>query len=265
MKKHLFFAAGLFLLVTVLFSACSNDDSMMNQNARVQVRLTDDPANYDAVLIDIREVLINVTGDDDKGWQSLPGVNKGVYNLLDLVNDKDTLLVNADIPGGRIQQMRLVLGPNNAVVVDGVTIPLETPSAQQSGLKLNIHQEVSGGILYTLLLDFDAARSIVRTGNGKYILKPVIRTILQAAGGSIGGFVVPDSVRTAVFAIQGADTVAGTFTGINGGYLIRGLNAGSYSVSYVPQDTTFQSQSKSGVMVTTGQVTKLDTVRLVKK
>ena len=187
--------AGLFLVFASFFSACSDSDSMMNQPARLEVRLTDDPGNFDAVNIDIRDVQINVTGDDNNGWQSLPGVRQGIYNLLDLVNDKDTLLVNADVPSGRLQQLRLVLGNNNTVVVDGVTIPLETPSAQQSGLKLNIHQDVAGGILYTLVLDFDAARSIVVTGNKKYILKPVIRTVLKAAGGSIKGAVLPDSVR----------------------------------------------------------------------
>lgn len=265
MKKQLMFGAGCCLVFSLFFAACSENDSGLNQPAKLEVRLTDDPANFDAVNIDIREVLINVTGEDDKGWQNLAGVHQGVYNLLDLVNDKDTLLVNADVPSGRIQQMRLVLGPNNSVVVDGVTIPLQTPSAQQSGLKLNIHQDVAGGVLYTLVLDFDAARSIVQTGNGKYILKPVIRTVLKAAGGSITGAVLPDSVRTAVFAIQGTDTLAGTVTGANGGYLIRGLNAGSYTVGYAPLDTLFNGQSKGSIIVNTGQVTKIDTVRLVKK
>ncbi len=265
MKKHLFSAGYILLLCSLIFAACTHNNGVMSQNASLQVRLTDAPGSYDAVNIDIRDVQINVTSDDNNGWQSLPGVHQGVYNLLNLVNDKDTLLVNADIPAGRLQQMRLVLGPNNSVVVDGVTIPLETPSAQQSGLKLNIHQDVTGGILYTLLLDFDAARSIVKTGNNKYILKPVIRTVLQAAGGSVTGVVLPDSVRTAVFAIQGSDTLAGTVTGANGGYLIRGLNAGSYSVAYSPLDTTYQSQLKTGVLVNTGMVTKIDTVRLVKK
>lgn len=265
MKKHWFFGALLFSLSTALLTSCSENDGPVNQTARLEVRLTDDPGDYEEVNIDIVDIQINVTDNENNGWQSLPNVRKGIYNLLDLVNDKDTMLVNADIPAGRVQQIRLILGPNNTLKLnDGTIKNLETPSAQQSGLKLNIHQTVEGGILYTLVMDFDAARSIVTTGNGKYILKPVIRTILKAAGGSIKGNVDPHSFRTAVFAIQGTDTLAGTLTDTLGNYLIRGLNAGSYTVGYAPSDTAnYLGQNKAGVLVVTGQVTTVDTVRLV--
>ncbi|WP_207513345.1 DUF4382 domain-containing protein [Longitalea luteola] len=254
-----------FLFACALFTtglvSCSDKES--NERARLEVRMTDDPAAYDAVYIDLKDVQINVTGEDDKGWQSLPGVQKGIYNLLDLVNDKDTLLVNADIPTGKLHQIRLVLGNNNSIVVDGTTIPLETPSAMQSGLKLNVQQDVKGGILYTMLLDFDAGKSVVTTGGGKYILKPVIRTVLNAVGGSIKGAVTPASVITAVYAINGTDTMT-TFTDATGGYLIKGVPAATYNLQYWPTDTAYNSQAKTGIAVTTGNVTVVDTVRLVK-
>jgi hypothetical protein len=248
----------LCLLVSVTITSCSrNSDS---SPARLQVRLTDDPADYDKVNIDIRDVQINQTGEDDKGWKSLAGVKPGVYNLLDLVNDKDTLLADAEIPSGRIHQIRLVLGENNSVEWDGQTIPLQTPSAQQSGLKLNIQQDVTGGVLYTLLLDFEAGRSIVQSGNQSLILKPVIRTILQAAGGSIRGVVAPKELQTAIFAIQGTDTIAGTFTDSTGGYLIRALNAGTYTISAAPLNSGFDPKSVGGVSVSDGNVTVVDTL-----
>ena len=202
-------------------------------------------------------------GDSSNGWQSLSGVKTGIYNLLDLVNDKDTLLADASIPAGKIHQIRLVLGSNNTIVVDGESFPLETPSAEHSGLKLNIQQNVKADMLYTVLLDFDVAKSIVETGNSKFILKPVIRTILQAAGGSIKGILSPDSLKTAVFALQGLDTIASTYTGINGGYVIKGLNAGNYSLHYLPEDSLFQSAVKDNVAVTVGNVTIVDTLTLL--
>lgn len=248
--------------ISVIAFSCTKNDSASNGTARFQVYLTDDPGNYDEVKIDVRDILINYSSDTAQGWQSLGNVKTGIYDILKLVNDKDTMLADADIKQGRIQQIRLVLGQNNYVKVDGVQYPLETPSAQQSGLKLNIHQDVTAGILYKLLLDFDASRSIVKIGNNKYILKPVIRTTLQAVGGSIKGFVKPDSVQTAVYAISGVDTF-GTYT-MNGSYMIKGLNAGSYTLSFVPSDTTFKKATKTGVTVTTGNVTTVDTVTLVK-
>ena len=111
-------------------------------------------------------------------------------------------------------------------------------------------------------MDFDAGRSIHKTGNGKYMLKPVIRTTLEALGGSIRGYVLPNSFITNVYAIQGPDTVAGTATA-NGAYTIRGLNAGSYNLSFVPSDTSYNNQSKSGISVSVNNVTVVDTVRLL--
>jgi hypothetical protein len=67
-------------------------------------------------------------------------------------------------------------------------IALETPSAVQSGIKL-IHQfTVGSGQRVDLLLDFDACKSIVQTGNGTYKLKPVIKVIPFVLNG-IEGFV----------------------------------------------------------------------------
>jgi hypothetical protein len=261
MKSNFRSSLFVFLLFTLGLISCSDKDS--NEKARLEVRMTDDPAAYNAVFIDLKDVQINVTDDADKGWQSLPGVHAGIYNLLDLVNDKDTLLVKADIPSGKLHQIRLVLGTNNSIVAKGITIPLETPSAQQSGLKLNVQQNVTGGILYTMLLDFDAGKSVVQTGSSKFILKPVIRTVLNAVGGSIKGAVTPSTVVTAVYAINGTDTMT-TFTDLTGGYLIKGVPAASYTMKYWPTDTAYKSQTKTGIIVTTGNVTVVDTVRLMK-
>lgn len=246
-----------------LFTSCDKSDSPANGRARMQVFLTDDPGDYDAVFVDIRDVRINYSSDTSSGWVSLGNVQTGSYDLLRLVNDQDTLLADAEINTGRIQQIRLVLGPDNYVIVDGVRHNLETPSAQQSGLKINIHQDANEGVMYKLLLDFDVAKSIHRTGNGKYMLKPTIRAILEAIGGSIKGYVLPNSFPTAVLAIQGSDTVASTYTS-NGSYWLRGLNAGSYNLHFLPTDSTYQDQTRTGITVTANQLATVDTVRLVR-
>ena len=245
------------------FYACSKNESAENNgNARMQVYLTDDPADYDEVIIDVEDIKINYSSDTSSGWTSLGNVQAGTYDILKLVNDNDTLLADAEIKTGRIQQIRLILGPDNFVKVNGQMIRLETPSAQQSGLKLNIHQDVNEGVLYKLLMDFDAGRSIVKTGNNRYILKPVIRTTLEAQGGSVKGYVLPNSFNTNVYAIQGVDTMAGTVTS-SGSYFIRGLSAGSYTLAFVPSDTSYNNMNKTGIMVNTNQVTTVDTARLV--
>ena len=160
-----------------------------------------------------------------------------------------------------MSQIRLILGDNNSIKIDGNEIDLTAPSAQHSGLKLNVHAELTEGITYKILLDFDAARSIVKTGNGKYNLKPVIRSITEAQSGAIKGVV--DSVESipAVFAIVADDTVATTYADENGKFLLKGVPAGTYTVSFDPKEG-YQGFQKTDVSVTIGSVTDLGTVTL---
>ena len=259
-------ASIAILFCSVMIFSCKKTNNDNTNKSRLQVRLTDAPdPSIKEVWIDIKEVRIN---SQDSSWLTLDGAHPGMYNLLELTGGKDTLLADANIPSGNISQLRLVLGDNNYIVTqEDEKIALTTPSAEQSGLKVQIHQDVDGGQLYKLILDFDAAKSIVKAGNsGKYILKPVIRVISFApSGGNLQGVVVPDSIRTAVFAINGADTVASTFTDIsNGKYWFGDIPAGSYQLSFVPNNTTFNNTEKS-VTVVLGQTTTADSVMLQKK
>jgi hypothetical protein len=244
-----------FLLLSVFWLACSNDD----QTTRLNVRLTDAPGDYEEVNIDIQSVEINSDGENS-GWTTLD-VESGVYNILELTNGLDTLLATAELPVGRISQIRLILGNNNSVKIGGQTFPLSTPSAQQSGLKLNLNAMLTEGVTYTITLDFDAARSIVARGNGTYSLKPVIRALETATSGAIKGTVLPLEAAPAVFAIVGTDTVATAYTDEAGKFILRSLPAGSYTVSFDPKDG-FVPQQKDAVSVTLGNVTDLGTVTI---
>lgn len=251
----------IFAILLISVASCSKKDK--TTEARLQVRLTDNPpADIKEVWVDIRQVEIIVNNGDP---YLLPGVHQGLYNLLDLTNGKDTLLADAMIPTGNISQLRLILGDNNFLVShSGEKLALKTPSAQQSGLKVQIHQELSGGILYRLILDFDVARSIVQAGNsGNIILKPVLRIIsFVPSGGDIRGVVLPGIIPTAVYAIQGIDTIATSFTATPAGqFLIRDIPAGNYQLYFLPAVTTYQPVKKNAVVVL-GQVTVTDTIRL---
>lgn len=85
---------------------------------------------------------------------------------------------------------------------------------------------------------------------------------MNAIGGSIRGVVVPDSIRTNIYAIQGTDTVAGTSSDLTGGFLIKSLEAGTYDLALVPTDTAVARKTISGINVQVGQVTTVDTVHI---
>jgi hypothetical protein len=245
--------AFITLGAAFLITSCSSEGT-----SRLEVRLTDAPGDYEAVNIDIQGVQVN-SSDGNTGWVSLD-IEEGVYDIRQLTNGLDTLLGSIELPAGRIEQIRLILGENNTVTIDGETYDLTTPSSQQSGLKLNLHADLAEGITYTVVLDFDAAQSVVERGNGLYSLKPVIRAIEESTSGAIKGMVTPIDAMPAVYAIAGSDTVATAFAdSTSGNFLVRGLPAGTYTVSIVPQ-SAYVTINQTGVVVTVGNVTDLGTI-----
>lgn len=251
MRRVAFFA-GL-MLMTLAFFACKKEE---DGTAQLKVYLTDAPGNFEHVFIDIQEVRIH---SNNGGWASLP-INAGVYDLLEFNNGMDTLLCNVELPVGRISQIRLVLGNSNSVVVDGTTHSLTTPSAQTSGLKLNLHQELEANESYSIWLDFDAGSSVVLTGNGEYILKPVIRTFSDLTNGKIKGIVTPMNAIPTVYAIQNGDTLT-AIPDNNGFFMFCGVN-GTYDVHVVPSVTGYSTAEVNGVQASFGIITDLGTIQI---
>ena len=159
----------ILLTGSIAFYSCSKNNNSGTSN--LQVKLTDAPVAYDSVNVDIREVKVNLR-DDSTGWVSLT-TKAGIYNLLRLQNGVDTLLATGTVQAGAVQELRLILGSNNSVVVGGVSFPLTIPSGSESGLKIKVGKNISAG-LDSLVVDFDAAMSIKLEGGG-YKLRPVLR------------------------------------------------------------------------------------------
>lgn len=245
-------------ILTFSFYGCHKNEG----TARLNIRLTDAPGNYEEVNVDIKGIEIHAnSGDLKSGWNSLNNFNPGVYNLLEFTAGVDTLLGSNELPVGKISQIRFVLGPDNSVKINGEKIRLITPSAQSSGLKLQVNTFLEEGITYNMLLDFDASRSIVRTGNGNYLLKPVIKMITEAESGAIKGQVSPIEASPAVYAIQGSDTLAGTFANDEGIFLLQGLKDGEYKVVFEPA-TGYEGLVMEGVEVKLGEVNNIGTVEI---
>lgn len=255
---------GIAMLL-ITHNSCSKSDTGEAGDSKLNIYLTDAPGNYREVWVDIREVRVKRSGDDsDDGWIPVPLLRPGKYNLLEFRNGRDTLLGGLNLPAGRVSQIRMILGDDNYLVLnDGSKVDLKTPSAQQSGLKLKVDADLKAGIPYELVMDFDAARSIVKAGNsGQYILKPVIRTFAKAAGGAIEGVVLPASAHAHVLAVTGVDTL-GAIPDATGTYKYWGVRASTYTLIFLPDSSTnFKTDSIQNIAVTAGDVTTIPTVTL---
>ncbi len=267
MKRQIWKLA-MVLAATTAIVACedSKDDTASQAPATLKFNLTDAPVNYDAVYVEIEAVRVHIGDDDDTtsangGWEDIDNIQPGIYNLLDFQNGLDTLFAEDEVPAGRLSQIRLILGDDNSVVVNGDSIALSTPSAQQSGLKLQVHYDLEPGLVYEFWLDFDASRSVVAKGNGGYNLKPVIKVFTKNTTGSIDGYIDPVDAEALVMAYNAAgDTATAYADTVSGYFLMSGLQPASYDITADPL-APYTQQSLSGVVVTQGAVTRTDTIK----
>ena len=138
----------------------------------------------------------------------------------------------------------------------------EKKSNHYSQLQLNrcLHDR---NPLLVQMEDKYASRSIVEAGNsGKFLLKPVIRTVAFAETGAIEGNIVPAESLPWVYAIAGTDTVAGTRANVEGEFRLVGLLPASYTLAINPTDENFLDTELPDVEVIASDTTDVGTIDL---
>lgn len=177
-------------------------------------------------------------------------------NIMNFQTAPGIQLGTLAIPAGMYQQARILLDTsqpsNNTVTVNGTTFNLKIPSATgptsnfnggssmdngdgpgSSGIKINLGLNAVGGQTYSILLDFNAAESIVQAGNsGQWIMKPVIVATAYASG-FFGGTATMNGAPIAnaeILAEQNGLPINSGVTGSDGTYAINALPQGAYSI-----------------------------------
>jgi hypothetical protein len=156
-------------LVALVIGCVSTTSTTGSGMAHVDVRLTDAPATFDSVFVTISKIEVS-TADDS--WVTL-STQPQRFDLLALQNDATALLGGADLAAGTYNQLRLVVD-SSSVVVGGVETPLTIASGAQTGIKINLDTDITADTKYTLVLDYDASKSVKSTGAG-YLMTPVIK------------------------------------------------------------------------------------------
>src|SRR6218665_306610 len=243
----------LILMLSVVagvstFYSCNDDDSTSGSgDYTYKVRMTDAPGPYSAVNVDIQSVVI-VDGD---GNTIALDTETGVRNLLDLTNGADMMFASLNVPATMVSRIKMGLGTNNTVVVDGVSRPLTFSAAGGAGLTINVNQTLDADEDNEILLDFDANSSVQETGTNSYSLVPVIRRVDTSITGSISG--TTDNTSLAVVTVTSVTNVRYT-TGINaaGDFKVRGLPPGSYTLTVTPILPLLPA-TQSNIVVQAGQ------------
>lgn len=270
------FILGLTVFLTVSCSDMFNGGSQQQGQSRMNFHLTDAPGDYQEVNIDVQGLRIHYTpaetdtsdstSDSNGEWIDLP-IEPTTVDLLTLQNGVDTLLASADLEPGYYQELRLMLGNDNYVMIDSTEHYMKVPSGQSSGYKVKFHTNLEEGEQVDVTIDFDASRSVHKAGNsGKYMLKPVLRAYVTTGDsvetGSIAGIVEPLEAEPSVLAIMGDDTVATTEPDTTGSFMMEGLDEGTYDLHVKAGNQDYNDEIMEDVAVQAGEETNVGTITL---
>lgn len=270
-------------LIAALVAGCSGNSTTTATTSAASTAsiMLSDPATCTApngpfahVYVTVTNVVASVNdqaGDNDPSFVNLTSGLSAAPKQIDLLGPATdgcflaNLGATQQLQPGKYQQIRVILADNAATVAnnacggsancvvlnDGSVHTLELSSESKTGIKIPSGQIANGGFNIAagetkdLDIDFNTCVSIVREGNGKFRLKPVLHAgEVTTTATSINGTVLDSSTGNAV---QGPVLVAleqkdasGTdrifmnaLTDASGRFVFCPLPAGSYDVVIV--------------------------------
>ena len=155
----------------------------------LNVLLTDSPfSDAKALLVTFSDVSAHRSGADFMTLPFVGGASSRTCDLKKLTTAQDTL-GTGPLPTGHYTQLRLVVasaviyfdnpssGPAcsaSMAAPAGRSAAVDIPSGE---LKLNREFDLTSTVATTILLDFDGDKSVKETGNGRYMMTPVIAVV----------------------------------------------------------------------------------------
>ncbi|MFC1977477.1 DUF4382 domain-containing protein [Chloroflexota bacterium] len=117
------------------------------------------------------------TQQREGGWIPVIGAPPS-FDLMDVIGITE-VLGSANVTAGKYTQIRMDVDRVEVVTVDGDNFTAEVPSGK---LKIVGPFSVEAGGETTLTLDFDGEKSLIITGKGKALFKPVVKLLIEEKG-----------------------------------------------------------------------------------
>ena len=151
----------------------------------VEIRVTDPPpADVKSAVvylsnIEVHKVSGNATESDNESGTWIPVIGAPAsFDLMDVIG-VEQILGSANLTAGSFTQIRMDVTKVTGETTDNVSYTAEVPSDK---LRIVGAFNVGGGNKTILTLDFDGEKSLVRTGEGKFLFKPVVKLLVNSGG-----------------------------------------------------------------------------------
>lgn len=194
--RTLLLVVGLFGTVALLLAGCGGSGSSI---ARVKLLVGDAPLHLQDGTV-VSGVTVHITRVELLNEAENAASRVILYeatgqpsplDLLNLANKSLTELPSlgtVDVPAGHYSQLRVILGAENFVALQGTPDqhPLSVSSGQQTGFKIPVDVDLGDGAFETLLLDFNLAR-LHQQGNDFLLTPNALRLALLSQTGAVAG------------------------------------------------------------------------------
>ena len=185
--------AGLVVCSAVALASCGESNSSTGPSGTtgtLNVRITDSPfIDAKAVLVTFSDVSVHKSGESESAWTKVAfadGATARTCDLKKLEGPQDVLGVGT-LAAGHYTQVRLTVSSaalyfdNASAGTSACAATIAAPAGANASLtissgevKLNREFDVPAGGSSTITLDFKGDESIHQTGNGRYMMSPVV-------------------------------------------------------------------------------------------
>ena len=234
MKARTFSTPTLIIAAVLALTGCKKEDNDVEAR-EFKVRMTDSPGDYKALNVSVLSV---DAYHEDGAWVNISNETQAV-DVLNLTNGEEKIIAQKDIRSGMYSKLRIVFSQDATVSVTeadglGSSTVIATHDLHWSGNKeviINIAQKISATNGANVLVDFNVAASITET-DGEYYIAPVVNVITDEATGVKGD--VDGSAHAVVMLVGNGKTIS-TYTDASGNFLMRGVEAGTYTLIAIPE------------------------------
>lgn len=231
------------LVIFLFFAGCQEFGIDSDQPGKLVVKVTDAPFPIDLIEeANVTITKIEIRTEADSGDYPFQTIFEGSreFNLMELRNGVTEELVEAELPAGEYNLIRLYVDSASIKVKGHGDYQVKVPSGAETGIKLFIEPSlrVAGGLTAELLLDFNLDKSFVLQGNINtpagikgFIFKPVIRAVNNTKAGIVEGVVMDTAsvyLENARVWIELEEDTLISYTDELGYYAIGGIPSGSY-------------------------------------
>lgn len=141
----------------------------------IEIRVTDPPPpGVASAYITLTKMEVHQVSDNASKWITI--IDEEVtFNLFEIIEEAD-VLGSENVTAGKYTQIRMDVIKVEGLTTDNVSYTAEVPSAK---LKIVRSFNVEPGMETILTLDFDGDKSLVITGQGKFLFKPVVKLSIE--------------------------------------------------------------------------------------